>query len=144
MKLAIYFHLQQMLRMRGFLSPFPDKSSSHMACFLKGQFYIHPSNPEHSQLFIKDADGATKGATVKILFRLKLRNYSMSAEIYRLLPIFCFRGFLLLQSAMGSWSLYVFINSQGGKINFFFHSFHPLVCHNSARCVQKLHNFNAP
>jgi hypothetical protein len=26
-----------------------------MACLLKEQFYLHPFNPEHSQLFIQDA-----------------------------------------------------------------------------------------
>jgi len=41
--------------MSEFLSPFPNKSSPHMACLLKGPFYFHPFNPEYSQLFIQDA-----------------------------------------------------------------------------------------
>jgi len=48
----------------------------------------------------------------------------MCTEIYILLHTFCFRGTLLLQSEMDNCSLYVFINSHGGKINPFFHSFH--------------------
>ena len=143
-KLAIYVHLQQRLRISKVLSSFSNKSLQHMVCLLKGQFNLHPFNPEHSQLSIQDAVGQrTSTATVRILFRLGTRDHTMCTEICTLLHTFCFRGTLLLQSAMENCSLYVFINSQGGKINPFSHSFHPLVCHNSDRGVRKFRNFKA-